>query len=164
MGEALEQFKARMTDLNRVMQGGGLLAWDMRTQMPPAGARHRGDHLAYLQKLAHDMLVDPEVGRLLDELEPQQSSLDPDSYDYGLVRLMRKAYEKEVNVPGELREAMARAAAEGNAVWVQAKAKSDFAMFLPSLEKNIELRHQYVEALAPEGELYDVLLDDFEPE
>ena len=27
-----------------------------------------------------------------------------------------------------------------------------------------ELRHQYVDALAPEGEPYDVLLDDFEPE
>ena len=31
-------------------------------------------------------------------------------------------------------------------------------------EKNIELRRQYVEALAPDGEPYDVLLDDFEPE
>src|SRR3954471_7260615 len=164
MADTLEQFKARMTDLNRVLQVSGLLAWDMRTQMPPAGARHRGDHLAYLQKLAHDMIAAEEAAPLLDELEPQQSSRDPDSYDYGLVRLMRKTYDKEVDVPGELREAMARAAAEGNAVWVQAKAKSDFAMFLPSLEKNIELRHQYVEALAPEGELYDVLLDDFEPD
>src|SRR4051794_5475423 len=164
MADALAQFKARMQDLNRVIQISGLLPWDMRTQMPPAGAPRRGDHLAYLQKLAHDMIVDEEVGRLLDELEPQQSSRDPDSYDYGLVRLMRKTYDKEVNVPGELREEMARAAAAGNAVWVQAKAKSDFAMFLPSLEQNIELRHRYVEALAPEGELYDVLLDDFEPE
>src|SRR5512133_252277 len=122
MADALEQFKTRMSDLARVMQISGLLAWDMRTQMPPAGARHRGDHLAFTQRLAHDMLVDPEVGRLLGELEQQQASMDPDSYDYGLIRLMRKAYDKEVNVPGELREQMARAAAEGNAVWVQAKA------------------------------------------
>jgi carboxypeptidase Taq len=164
MADALEQFKNRMADLSSVLQIGGLLAWDMRTQMPPAGARHRGDHLAYMQKLAHELLVDPEVGRLLDELEPQQASMDPDSFDYGLIRLMRKAYDKEVNVPSALRESMARAAAEGNAIWVQAKGKSDFSMFLPALDKNMELRHQYVDALAPEGEPYDVLLDDFEPD
>ena len=40
MGDPLAQFKARMSDLTRVLQIGGLLAWDMRTQMPPAGARH----------------------------------------------------------------------------------------------------------------------------
>src|SRR3954466_4056547 len=116
MADALEQFKGRTADLSRVIQISGLLAWDMRTQMPPAGARHRGDHLAYLQKLAHDMIVDPEIGRLLDQLGPQQSARAPASEDYGLVRLMRKTYDKEVNAPGELRESMARAAAEGNAV------------------------------------------------
>src|ERR1043166_7871555 len=104
MAEPLEQFKARMTDLSRAMQIGGLLSRDLRTQMPPAGARHRGDHLAYMQKLAHELLVDPEVGRLLDELEPQQASMDPDSFDYGLIRVMRRAYDKEINVSGELRE------------------------------------------------------------
>ena len=78
--------------------------------------------------------------------------------------MLKRAYDKEVNVPAELRGEMARAAAEGNAVWLKAKAASDFEMFLPALERNIETRHRYVEALAPEGELYDVLLDDFEPE
>src|SRR4051812_41494290 len=122
MADALEQFKTRMADLARLMQIGGLLPGGMRTQMPPGRGRHGGDHMAFVQRLAHDMLVDPEVGRLLDELEKQQSSMDPDSFDYGLIRLTRKAYDKEVDVPGELREAMARAAAEGNAVWIQAKA------------------------------------------
>lgn len=164
MADALDQLKARMSDLGRASQLGMLLAWDQRTQMPPAGARQRGEHMAFLQKLAHGILVDPEVGRLLDELEPRLDSLDPDSFDYGLIRLAKRSYEKEVNVPAELREEMARAAAEGNAVWLKAKATSDFQLFLPALERNIESRHRYVEALAPEGERYDVLLDDFEPE
>jgi carboxypeptidase Taq len=164
MADALEQLKARTADIARLTQIGGLLTWDMRTQMPPAGARHRAEHMAFVQRLAHDWLVDPEMGRLLDELEPVQASLDPDSFDYGLIRLVRKTYEKEVDVPGDLREAMARAAAEGNAIWVEAKSESDYAMFLPALERNIELRHRYVEALGVDGEAYDVLLDDFEPE
>src|SRR3954452_13667250 len=164
MDDALEQLWERSRDLGQLQQLGSLLVWDQRTGMPPAGARHRGEHMAFVQRLSHDLLVDPEMGRLLGELEPQMSSLDPDGFDYGLIRVLKRAYEKEVNVPAELRGEMARAAAEGNAVWLKAKAASDFQMFLPALERNIETRHRYVEALAPEGELYDALLDDFEPE
>ena len=116
MADELQQLKTRMRDLSQLFGLGMLLSWDQRTQMPTAGARHRGEHMAFIQRLAHDMLVDPEVGRLLDALEPVQASLDPDSFDYGLIRLIRKNYEKEVDVPAELRSEMARAAAEGNAV------------------------------------------------
>ena len=164
MADALDLLKTRMRDLGALGQLGMLLSWDQRTQMPPAGARHRGEHMAFVQRMAHDLLVDPEVGRLLGELEPRLASLDPDGFDYGLIRLAKRSYEKEVNVPAELRSEMARAAAEGNAVWLKAKAASDFQLFLPALERNIETRHRYVEALAPAGEPYDVLLDDFEPE
>jgi carboxypeptidase Taq len=164
MADALDDLKTYAAELGQLTNLGMLLAWDQRVLMPPAGARHRGELMAYIQRRGHDVLVDPEVGRLLDELEPRMSSLDPDSFDHGLIRVMRKAYDKEVNVPAELRGEMARAAAEGNAIWQTAKANSDFASFLPALERNIETRRQYVEALAPEGEPYDVLLDDFEPE
>ena len=164
MADALDTLRTRARDLGQLTQLGSILVWDQRTQMPPAGAPGRGEHMAFVQRLAHEFLVDPEMGRLLDELEPRMSSLDPDGFDYGLIRLLRKAYDKETKVPVELRGEMARAAAEGNAVWLKAKAASDFQLFLPALERNIETRHRYVEALAPEGELYDVLLDDFEPE
>jgi carboxypeptidase Taq len=164
MADALDQLKSRARDLGQLAQLGMLLSWDQRTQMPPAGARHRGEHMAFLQRTAHDVLADPEMGRLLDELEPRLASLDPDGFDYGLIRLLRRNYEKEVKVPAELREEMARAAAEGNAVWLKAKAASDFQLFLPALERNIETRHKYVDAIGPDGEPYDILLDDFEPE
>ena len=164
MADALEQLKIRMYDLGRTMSLGMLLSWDQRTQMPPAGARHRAEHMALVQKLAHGMLVDPEVGRLLDELEPRMSELDPDGFDHGLIRLVKRNYEKEVNVPAELRMEMARASSAGNAVWLKAKAESDFASFLPALERNVETRHKYVEAIGYDDEPYDVLLDDYEPE
>src|SRR5579863_10765373 len=60
---------------------------------------------------------------------------------------------------------MAHAAAEANPVWVKAKAESDFASFLPYLQRNVELKLKYVDCVA-EGaaERYDVLLDDYEPQ
>ena len=164
MPGALERLKARLADRHSLDELTGLLAWDQRTMMPPAGGGHRAHHMGLLQRLSHELLIDPEVGRLIEELAPLEASLDPDSDDAALIRVARRDYRKAVGVPTELREEMTRAASEAAAVWVQAKATSDFELFLPVLERNVELRHRYVECFEPQDEPYDILLDDFEPE
>jgi len=165
MADALVQLKERLgqvTDLGKVAR---LLSWDQQTMMPPAGTAHRADQFSTLLRLMHELFTDPEVGGWLDELEPVASSLDPDSDDAALIRLTRRDYEKEVNVPASLRAEMARASAEARPVWVKAKAESDFASFLPSLERIVELKLQYVDCVADgAAERYDVLLDDYEPQ
>src|SRR5207237_1468922 len=94
-----------------------------------------------------------------------EESLDPDSDDAALIRVTSRDYEKAVRVPASLRAAMARAAAEGRAVWVKAKEESDFASFLPSLHRLVELKLESVDCVADGAdERYDVLLDDYEPE
>jgi carboxypeptidase Taq len=164
MADALEQLKSRLKDVHSLAAVSRLLDWDQRTVMPPAGAGHRAEHLALVHRLAHEHLVDPEVGRLLEELGPLEASLDPDSDDASLIRLARRDRTKAVQVPGELAEAMARAAAEAEPVWLEAKATSSFDVFLPVFERQVELRRRYIECFEPGGEPYDVLLDDFEPE
>jgi carboxypeptidase Taq len=165
MADALIRLKERLeevTDLNKIVR---LLSWDQQTMMPPAGTGHRADQTATVQRLAHELFTDPEVGRWLGELQPLEESLDPDSDDAALIRLARRDYEKAVNVPAALRAAMARAAAEARPVWVEAKAESDFASFLPSLERIVELKLEYVDCVADgAAERYDVLLDDYEPQ
>src|SRR6201997_2228061 len=165
MGEELERLKERLgevTDLSKVAR---LLSWDQQTKMPPAGTGHRADQTATVQRLAHELFTDPAVGVLLDELSPLEESLDPDSDDAALIRLTRRDYEKAVNVPASLRAAMARAAAEARPIWVKAKTESDFASFLPSLERTVELKLEYVDCVMDgAAERYDVLLAHFEPE
>src|ERR1017187_9401128 len=99
MPDALERLKARLADRHSLDALTGLLAWDQRTMMPPAGGRHRADHMGLLQRLSHELLTDPEVGGLLDELAPLEASLDPDSDDAALIRVARRDYEKAVRVP-----------------------------------------------------------------
>jgi carboxypeptidase Taq len=165
MADALDRLKERLaevTDLNKVVR---LLSWDQQTVMPPAGTGHRADQLATVQQLAHELFTDPEVGGWLDELQPLEDSPDPGSDDAATIRLARRDYEKAVNVPASLRAEMARAAAEARPVWVEAKTNSDFASFLPSLERIVELKLEYVDCVAGgAAERYDVLLDDYEPQ
>jgi len=165
MADALQQLKERLaevTDLGKVVR---LLSWDQQTMMPPAGTAHRADQAATVQRLAHELFTDPAVGRLIDELQPVEESLDPDSDDAALIRLVQRDYEKAVKVPASLRAETARAAARARPVWVKAKAESDFPSFLPSLERIVELKLEYVDCVADgAAERYDVLLDDYEPQ
>ena len=165
MADALDRLKERLTEVMDLSKVARLLAWDQQTMMPPAGTAHRADQFSALLRIVHEKFTDPEVGRLLEELGPLEESLDPDSDDAALIRLARRDYEKAVNVPASLRAAMARTAAEARPVWVKAKAESDFPSFLPSLERIVELKLEYVDCVADgAAERYDVLLDDYEPE
>jgi carboxypeptidase Taq len=97
---------------------------------------------------------------LLDELSPFEASLPPDSDEASLIRVTRRDWEKARRIPSDLAAELARAGAAGFEAWVAAKAASDFARFLPALERNVELKHRYVACF--DGAPYDVLLDDYE--
>jgi carboxypeptidase Taq len=164
MADALELLNARLADVAGLGSLGDLLGWDQRTIMPPAGTWHRGAHLALIERLQHERLVDPEVGRLIEELEPRLESLDPDSWEAATIRTARRDYGKAVQVPAELRAEMAQAASEAAPTWIEAKATSNFDLFLPVLERQVELRRRYIDCFEKQEEPYDILLDDFEPE
>jgi carboxypeptidase Taq len=151
---------AEIADLQAIF---GLLFWDQNTMMPPGGAAPRGDQLASLTTVVHERSTDPEIGRLLDALEPWAASEDPDSPDARSIRWVRRDYEKTVRVPAALAAEMSRAKALGQASWEAARAAADFAPFRDALAMHIDLRHRYVECFEPAEHPYDVLLDDFEP-
>src|SRR6478735_4355412 len=148
MADALERLKERMVEVTDLGKVARLLSWDQQTMMPPAGTAHRADQFATLLRLMHERFTDPAVGSFLEELRPLEDSLEPDSDDATLIALVRRDYEKAVNVPASLRAEMARASAEARPVWVKAKAESDFASFLPVLERIVELKPQLVELIA----------------
>ena len=100
---------------------GGLAAWDQQTMMPPRAAAVRAQQLATISKVVHEQIVSEELGELLEELRPYEESLDYDSDEASLIRVTRRDRDKELRVPGELREAQARAGAEAFPVWVEAR-------------------------------------------
>ena len=65
-------------------------------------------------------------------------------------------------MPDELAAEMSHAAGVAVAAWDKAKAASDFASFVPHLERQLELKHRYIECFPQTDTPYDVLLDDYE--
>lgn len=160
--EKLQDLRGRLAEIVDVRRAEAVLSWDQNVMMPRGGAEARAEQMATLDRLAHEMFVSDEIGRLLEDLAPYGESLDYDSDDAALIRRTARDYEKAHRVPPELSAEITRTGAIGYEVWVEARQDSDFEKFLPSLEKNIELKHRYVECFEPADETYDVLLDDFE--
>jgi carboxypeptidase Taq len=160
---ALRTLRERLAEVHDVSRSAGVLGWDQRVTMPPLGTEARAEALATLDRIAHERFVDPEIGRLLDELQPHAESLPFDSDDASLVRVTRRDWEKARRVPSDLLVEMARAAARGHRAWVDARRDSDFASFLPYLRTNVELKRRYIECFDWSDSPYTPLLDDYEP-
>jgi carboxypeptidase Taq len=152
----------RLAAIHDIGKAVSLLGWDQQVMMPRGGAASRAEQLATLQRLAHEMFIAPDVGRLLDDLAPYEERLPYDSDEASLIRVTRTDYEKARRVPGQLRAEMARASSLARDAWAEARAVSDFGQFLPHLRRTIDLKFRYIDCFEPMNEVYDILLDDFE--
>jgi len=163
MEAALAELRERLGRLMDLRRTEGLLEWDMQVFMPPGGAPTRAAQLATLEEIVHARASDDRFGELFEELEPYAEALPHDSDDACLIRVARRDWERARRVPTELAAEFVKVAAQSYDAWVRAREESDFAAFAPWLEQVIALRKQYVECYAPYDDVYDVLLEDYEP-
>lgn len=159
MRSELIETLAEISDLKRAT---ALLAWDERTKMPSAGAAARAEQIASLTRIRHLRLTSDELGRLLDSAEGQLGSSSPLEFEASLLRRARRDWEKARRVPADLQAELARTTSLAEHAWEDARADSDFAVFLPHLERVVELKRRYIDCFEVEHP-YDALLDDFEP-
>jgi carboxypeptidase Taq len=166
---ALEDLRTRLGEIHDLSRAASLLAWDERTMMPAGGAEARAETLATLARVRHEMFIDDEIGRLIDEVRsgPDGEAPPGESIDADLVRVVARDWEKARRVPSELRGELARSSSIAENAWVEAKARSDFASLLPHLERNVELTRRYADCydgFPGFSHPYDPLLDEYEPE
>ncbi len=161
---ALEELKNRLAEITDLRHVSALIGWDQQTYMPLGGSAARAEQSATLQKLVHETFIAAETGRLLDEAAPEVARLDPDSDEARLVNVTQRDYEKARKIPAELVAELARVTAQATDVWAQARAQSDWKPFSPYLQKIVELNRRLADALGYTDQMYDALLDQYEPE
>ena len=163
MEDKLQQVKTllgEIADLNHII---ALLGWDQQTYMPSGGSEGRGQQLATISAITHQKFTSAEMGSLLDDLKKWAEGLDHDSDEYRLITVTARDYDKKTCVPSEFVAEFAQATTVAQQAWMEARAKSDFLLFRPHLEKIIDLGHRYISFFPPAEHPYDILLDDFEP-
>lgn len=163
MQEKLTRFKEILGTASDVALSAAVLSWDQQTYMPEKAAEERGEQLATLSRIFHDMVTSEELGSLLEGLLPYAKTLDPDSDDARMILKAKKDYDKQTKVPSDKVAEFARATTLGQEAWVKARTAADFSIFKPYLEKIVDLRREYASYFQPYEHVYDPLLDDYEP-
>jgi carboxypeptidase Taq len=138
-----------------------VLHWDQQTQMPKAGAAHRGEQLALLARLAHKEATDPKIRELLIAAEAEPT--EAESIAAANLREFRHSFDRALKIPPRLVEELARTAALANEAWADARAKADFTIFRPHLETIVALKREEAASVGWKAHPYDALLDEYEP-
>ena len=172
--EDLEKLRALDRERMHLSRAAAILQWDQETFLPSDGVEERAEQLAVLEGLAHEKLINPEIGELLDKLNGSlafagsgaaELSENPGVFPAGdFLRVLRRDYNRAVKIPGDFVRECARAEGLSQAAWVKARKHKDFAAFAPHLEKMIDLAKQKALFWGWEKDnLYDGLLDFYEP-
>ncbi len=141
----------------------GLLGWDERTKLPPAGGEYRAEQMSFLAGLIHKKQTAAEVGEWISELADSPLAADPHSDEGADVVNLKRDYDRKTKLPQALVEELAKLSVLGQQLWVEARKANDFARFGPLLERTLELKRQEAAAIGYDDQPYDALLDGFEP-
>ena len=131
--------------------------------MPPRGAVARAETVATVQRISHEMFVSDETGRLIEAAARTSTARPPTPTRRRWSGSRAASGTRRGACRVELAADLARASSVGHEAWVEARERSDFAGFVPYLERNIELVREYIDCFDDFDCAYDVLLDDYEP-
>lgn len=152
--DALLDYASQTEALSQVA---GRLGWDQETVMPRGAAHQRSEEMGAMAAMLHERRMNPRIGEWLALAEPR------DAVDAAKLRHIRRDYDRATKLPESLAAELARTTSIAHGVWAEARANDDVAAFLPMLEKVVDLRRQEAACLADGGDLYDALVDDYEP-
>jgi carboxypeptidase Taq len=159
MTAAYDRLKSRFARIGAINEAAGILHWDASAMMPPGGGHARGEQLAALAGVAHELLVDP---RTAEDLAAAEAAGE---WEAANLALMRRAHARATALPVALVEAMSRANSACEKVWRQAKHDADFGKVAKLLTEVVALQREAAQALgaALGMDPYDALMDGYQP-
>src|SRR5688500_18627460 len=158
-----QQLEQEFRRLHAFRSAASLLRWDFAVMMPRGSAELRGEQLAALETECHSIVTSPRVSRLLDRAEANSQGLE--DWQAANLKEMRRERDHSIATPQNLVSRLAKATARAEIKWVEAKQKSDFAIFAPHLEEGVNLLRDKAGLLGKALNLdpYDALVDEFSP-
>ena len=156
---AYEDLMTFQRETGALGQIAGRLGWDQETTMPRGAGDQRAEEMAAMEGVLHARRTDPRVGEWLAAIDP--ATLD--EVGRAQIREITRSFERAGKVPAKLAADLARLTSRAHRIWAEARADDDVAAFAPVLAEVVALKREEAAALAAGGDLYDAMLDDYEP-
>lgn len=147
--------------LSRFSHLSAIAGWDMAAMMPPGGSAARGEALAELGVLQHQLLTDRQVGKLLAAAGQENLSDD----ERANLNEMQRTYAQAALLPESLVEAKSLAGNRCEHAWRTQRKNNDWQGFAPNLKEVVTLSREEakIRADASGSSRYDALLNIYEP-
>lgn len=140
-------------------EAAAVLSWDAAAMMPAGGASARGEQMANLAGLSHELLTAPEIAENL-----AYATAPNDGRAAANLALMREAHARATALPRRLIEARTIACSKAETIWRQARPASDFAVVKDALSEVFALTREAAcilgEALSMSP--YDALMSQYQ--
>ncbi|MBV7403278.1 carboxypeptidase M32 [Enterobacter sp. ENT03] len=157
-----QQLTRIFTRLSRFSHLSAMAGWDMFTMMPPGGSQARGEALAELSVLQHQILTDKNVAVWL--AGAAQENLN--DLEQANLREMTRQYQQAALLPEALVEAKSLAGSKCEHAWRSQRPANDWEGFAENLKEVVKLSREEarLRADAKGCSPYDALLDIYEPD
>ncbi len=156
---AFDDLMAFQRETEALSQIAGRLGWDQETMMPRGAAPQRGEEMAAIEGVLHARRVDSRIADWLGMIDEDHL----DEAGSAQLRHIRRSHARASKVPAALAARLARVTSEAQGIWAEAREADDFKAFAPTLSEVITLKREEGMALAAGGDVYDAMLDDYEP-
>lgn len=163
MKEVEKSFLEYLKKMSSYQEAIGLMYWDLRTGAPKKGVEQRSEAIGQLSEDAFEMSISSEIKSYIDQLSETDVQDQLSEITKKAVEECRKEYERNTKIPAKEFKEYVILQSNAESMWEDARAKSDFPMFQPYLEKIVEYKKRFVNYWGYEGNPYNTLLDLYEP-
>ena len=116
-----------------------LLHWDMETMMPSGAIEDRAKRMSYIQGKLHAHITSPRYKTLLNDFSRKK---DLSRKDAILLKELKWDYKVNQALPSHHVEELTLATTHATHAWGIAKKQNNLKMFLPHLQKLIDLKRR----------------------
>ncbi|WP_213132869.1 carboxypeptidase M32 [Citrobacter sp. FP75] len=157
-----QQLTRTFQRLSRFSHLSAIASWDMFTMMPPGGSQARGEALAELNVLEHQLLTDPKVATWIAGAKQEQLN----DVEQANLREMSRLHHQASLLPESLVEAKSLAGSRCEHAWRSQRPANDWEGFAENLKDVVKYSREEarLRAEAKGCSPYDALLDVFEPD
>lgn len=159
----ISELREKLLELYHIGSALAVLHWDQEVFMPPKGAALRAATISNLAGILHEKFISKDFSDLLNKGKKQLDAGKLNDEESAIVRELWREYERQKKLPVAFVKEMAQIFSEGHNVWIKAREKSDFKIFLPYLKKIVALKRKEAELVGFKKSPYDALLDTYEP-
>lgn len=152
-----QQFKR----LSRIQHAAAICGWDQAAMMPEGGNNARGEALAELSVISHQLLTAPELDDWFEEAHEEIT----DALDIANLATMKRAWQHATLLPQDLVEATSIANSRCEHAWRQQRKNNDWQGYNTNLKEVVRLAREQAGYFAEHAGLnrYDALMDIYEP-